>query len=76
MLRTVAELDGASLDAMVALLEGWRCDGLNQTWLRPAIPILETYGTYVQDRLPCFSDDWEYGGRIVERERIALFPLG
>lgn len=67
MKHKVAELDGALLDAAVAMAEGDRLpdywlDSANGTpWLRPGR----------EEWHP--SERWDQGGPIIERERIGLW---
>lgn len=89
MKRKVAELEGALLDAAVALAEGWRrgnwgLDGFRPDasgWTRPGkVAVGErTEDTEVYELEPWpWSTDWNYGGPIIEREHItiAAVPAG
>ena len=60
----VSELQGALLDAAVALVEGYEVQPGNEHWVRRA-------DTGVR-MTPWFSRDWKQGGPIIERERIAI----
>lgn len=58
----VSELTGGMLDAAVAMAEGAQLGGD----VNPGTP-----------RVPlAYSTDWEYGGPIIERERISVWELG
>jgi hypothetical protein len=90
MRHKVAELEGALLDAAVALAEGWRrgshgLDGFRpdgQGWLRPARTDVgggRTEATEVWQLEPNpWSASWAHGGHVIERERItlAVVPAG
>lgn len=69
MKRKVAELDGALLNAAVAMAEGlhWWENG------PPNVPV-STCTTSGGPYEP--SADWAVGGPIIERERIATAPIG
>lgn len=60
-------LEGAALDAEVALAEG----------LKPFIigSYMESGTTYWTTAPPPYSTEWKVGGPIIERERIMLKPF-
>ena len=68
MRHKVAELDGALLDAAVALAGGAVSGGLG-VWRWPA-------GVRLMAASWEPSANWSQGGPIIERERIALWPCG
>jgi hypothetical protein len=78
MKHKVSELDGALLDAAVALAEGWRPDGniwSAPTWLLSRAydgAVTETPTVRAEFHLYQWSTDWRYGGPIIERERITV----
>jgi hypothetical protein len=76
-----AELEGAELDAAVALAEGWiHCpppfvpEGAPPYWWRSAGEGYHADRAGKNETPPPFSSDWSLGGPIVERERIAVAP--
>jgi Protein of unknown function (DUF2591) len=68
----VCELEGALLDAAVAKAEGWRQEGA--AWVRGN----DASGMVITQASQLFpfpwSSDWKWGGPIMERERISVFP--
>ena len=84
MKHKVEELEGALLDAAVALAEGWlsgsysldgfRPDG--QGWLSPSTLALggdETIEGGLWEMEPfAWSTDWQRGGPIIQRERLTI----
>ena len=74
MRYNVAELDGWLLDAAVANARGHSvrpCPqlGRNGQWQYQ-------HGSNSWGRCDEVSDEWEYGGPLIERERIELIPQG
>jgi Protein of unknown function (DUF2591) len=65
----VSELEGAQLDAAVALCEGWTFK--DKFWRHQA----GVSGQLMQSP-PSFSTWWGYGGPIIERERITHYHCG
>lgn len=64
--RLVSELEGAELDAAVALAEGFRPYNFRKSHC-----LIVDQDDDVVTYEP--SSDWEDGGPIIERERIAIF---
>ncbi len=60
----VSELQGALLDAAVALVEGYEVQPGNEHWVRRA-------DTGVR-MTPWFSRDWAVGGPIIQRDLITI----
>jgi hypothetical protein len=82
MKRKVAELEGALLDAAVAMAEGYtpKIEG-DEVWLYPAEstampPTYSPSDTSWGHRMICQqfhpSREWHEGGPIIERERIGI----
>jgi hypothetical protein len=70
MKHQVAELDGALLDAAVALAEGWSAEETRDD----GVLWYDHKESYRKELLP-WSVMWEYGGPIIDRERIGLLFL-
>jgi hypothetical protein len=70
MKHKVAELEGDDLDVAVALALGWEHwisdDGSDASWHAPVS------GDTFRSRADPWSRMWEFGGPIIERERIDL----
>lgn len=67
-------LEGDELDDAVALALGGKLDGDGWRFAEP----LTIYGGVVSfiKTKHSFSECWEYGGPIIDRERISLLPPG
>jgi hypothetical protein len=69
MKHRVAELDGALLDAAVAIAEDKRlCKSLYNKRL------ILGFSVDAEIDIPSYSTGWAYAGPIIERERIQLEP--
>lgn len=75
-----SELEGALLDAAVAMAEGLpnilfahRSNSSGQ-WVRTALYKVPGKRYLVERRVPLYSSEWEQGGPIIERERIGFEP--
>lgn len=65
MKHKVSEIDGALLDAAVAMAEGHKVCQLNGVWCS------DLYGQWTRVRN---MREWRYVGPIIEREGIAIAP--
>jgi len=70
MKHRVAELEGALLDAAVAMAEGFN----NRRDHFIATLVFDNEVRVVDNRAP-YSTKWALGGPIIERERIELAPV-
>ena len=67
MKHKVAELEGALLDAAVAL-----ADGHDVRLVGNGGPEVSFWAVGRRKRCNQYATDWEHGGRIIERERIGI----
>jgi len=72
MKHKVSELDGALLDAAVAMAEGWT--QWKEYGLYAGLPVWQT-GNKRAPTMAMFrpSTEWQDGGPIIEREAIAIY---
>lgn len=77
MKHKVAELEGALLDAAVALAEGWQPMPHGEGWYVPSFIAVRDERidtTTFEPRPRPWSTDWRYGGPIIDRAGIAIMP--
>jgi hypothetical protein len=87
--RLISELQGAELDAAVAIAEGWVPPGdpFFPEWLKlngkaldvnwpPVWLVSREVRAQYKFHPPEFSQDWSHGGPIIEREQIGLEWFG
>lgn len=79
MKHKTAELEGAALDAAVAVAEGAVLHGRNWKWpdgvLMYRYPDIRGPDEYERENWWAPSTLWDQGGPIIERERIEIVPL-
>lgn len=70
-----SELTGPALDWAVAKCDGheWRCPWLLE---KEGLAAWVGYERAWGNPTPAYSTDWAQGGPIIERERIAIQPMG
>lgn len=73
-----SELEGALLDAAVAMAEGLpnilfahRSNSSGQ-WVSTALYKIPGKRYLIERRVPLYSSEWDQGGPIIERERISV----
>jgi hypothetical protein len=65
----VAELEGALLDAAVA-----KCEGAEPRKVLVSLTFADDSPAKFQMMHKRYSSNWQYGGPIIERERMAIEP--